>query len=362
VKRSLLDAIARGEFEPGAPFATQRGIVERFGVSTTTAVRALNELVAEGVVVRRRGAGTFVVDRRGPHRGGPAPAGGTIAYICPEDEGIHHNRLLSGLAAEARRFGYTLSVAHTVDPEDEPGVLRRAARGGADGVVFFPRDRSHAAQTVEELRGGGLPVVLVDRYFPDAPTDAVLFDDFAVGHALTDTVVGRGHRAPVVLWSESDATSVRDRRNGYLRALHDRGLTGHPDRSALVSYVGLPPARRRERLAAFLDSPLGLTALICGNAVTLALAVEDLLSLDRELSPAVELASMDDAGPAGLAPLAVVSGRLPAGTMGQEAVRRLHRRIRGSAAPLDHVVLPAAVTTRGAGRNVLGIVRAAPPR
>jgi DNA-binding GntR family transcriptional regulator len=55
VKQELLDSIVRGEFSPDEPFVTQREIVERFGVSTTTAVRALNELVADGVVVRRRG-------------------------------------------------------------------------------------------------------------------------------------------------------------------------------------------------------------------------------------------------------------------------------------------------------------------
>ena len=58
VKQELLESIARGEFSRDEPFITQREIVDRFGVSTTTAIRALNELVADGVVVRRRGRGT----------------------------------------------------------------------------------------------------------------------------------------------------------------------------------------------------------------------------------------------------------------------------------------------------------------
>src|ERR687895_2173785 len=82
VKQELLDSIARGEFSPDEPFITQREIVERFGVSTTTAVRALNELVADGVVVRRRGRGTFVAER-GTSRL-PAPSGPpAIAYVSP---------------------------------------------------------------------------------------------------------------------------------------------------------------------------------------------------------------------------------------------------------------------------------------
>src|SRR5919199_4218863 len=63
VKQELREAIAQGQFQPDEPFITQREIVERFGVSTTTAVRALNDLVADGLVVRRRGRGTFVAER-----------------------------------------------------------------------------------------------------------------------------------------------------------------------------------------------------------------------------------------------------------------------------------------------------------
>ncbi|KAB8169729.1 hypothetical protein FH609_005380 [Streptomyces sp. 3MP-14] len=70
----------------------------------------------------------------------------------------------------------------------------------------------------------------------------------------------------------------------------------------------------------------------------------------------VELASTDDSGPAGLALLTVVSARLPASAMGQEAVRRLHRRIEGAADPLDHVVLPATVSAPTARRNTLRFV------
>ena len=60
VKRELL---AAGEYAPGRPFVTQREICERFNVSHASAVRALNDLADEGYVVRRRGQGTFVVDR-----------------------------------------------------------------------------------------------------------------------------------------------------------------------------------------------------------------------------------------------------------------------------------------------------------
>jgi hypothetical protein len=153
-------------------------------VSTTTAVRALGELVADGVVVRRRGRGTFVAERA------PPP-----------------------VAASGQR---------------------------------------------------------VVRY---------VFDDFAVGYDVTAAMLDRGHRAPAMLWSESDVTSVRDRLSGHYRALRERGLPELPERSALRGYDPLEPAARRQLLRSMLESPERLTALICGNAPTLALAVSDLLAM-----------------------------------------------------------------------------------
>src|ERR1700754_188497 len=103
VKQQLLASIARGEFSPDEPFVTQREIVERFGVSTTTAIRALNELVADGIVVRKRGKGTFVAEQ--PQAAPTAPSTAhvgdrVITFVSPGSGGAHSAELLAGLAAE----------------------------------------------------------------------------------------------------------------------------------------------------------------------------------------------------------------------------------------------------------------------
>ena len=359
VKRELLDSISRGEFSPDQPFITQREIVERFGVSTTTAVRALNELVAGGVVVRRRGRGTFVAERTPPPA---APGQSVLTYVSPGGGGVHMADLLGGLAQECAALGYRLAIEHTHGVAHEEQVLRRMAAGGSRGVVLFPLDRSTAAGAVDELQRLGVAVVVVDRYFPGLPTDSVIFDDFAVGYEVTAAMLDRGHRAPAMLWSESDVTSVRDRLSGHYRALHDRGLPELPERSALRVYNPLDPATRRQRLRAMLESPVGLTAVICGNAPTLELAVSDLLALESGFPGAVELAAMDQFMPHDMSPLAVVSARLPAYEMGRQAARLTHERIEGGDGPLRHVVLRAPVQVADRGQNTLGVIGAGVPR
>ncbi|MCU1649236.1 MAG: hypothetical protein JWQ60_385 [Pseudonocardia sp.] len=355
VKQELVASIARGEFSPDEPFTTQREIVERYGVSSTTAVRALNELVAGGLVVRRRGRGTFVTDRTLPH----VPHGQRVmTFVSPGSGGVHESELLSGMAEESAALGYRLAIEHAPDVAREEAVLRRMAAGGSQGVMLFPHDHSTAAGAVDELQRLGVAVVVVDRYFPGLPTDAVIFDDFAIGYEVTSAMLERGHRYPAMLWSESDATSVRDRLSGHYRALHDRGLPELPERSALRVYDPLDPTARRQRLRSMLDSPERLTAVICGNAPTLELAVSDLLAMEARFLGAVELAAMDQFLTYDMSPLAVVSARLPAREMGRQAARLTHERIEGAGTPQRHVVLRAPVHVADRGQNTLAVVGA----
>lgn len=54
--------VADGRLSPHERVPSERELSERFGVSRMTARHALSQLVAEGVLYRRRGAGTFVAE------------------------------------------------------------------------------------------------------------------------------------------------------------------------------------------------------------------------------------------------------------------------------------------------------------
>lgn len=358
VKQELLGSIARGEFSPDEPFITQREIVERFGVSTTTAVRALNELVAAEIVVRRRGRGTFVAERPSAERVSPnaARAGDrVIAFVGPGSGGAHSAELLTGLAAKCAEHGSRLVVEHTDSAADEESALSRLAGGGAHGVVLFAHDRSTAAGPLAQLRQRGVAVVLVDRYLPSHPTDAVLFDDLSAGYEVTAAMLDRGHPAPLMLWSEADVTSVRDRLAGHRRALRDRGSPELPERFALCPYDQPDEQTRRRRLSTLLVAKPEVTSIICGNAPMLALAVADLLAMPTSFPGSLELATMDQFLPHEVSPLAVVSARLPTRQMGQQAGRLLHERLDGDSGPLRHIVLPVPVQVADRGQNTLRV-------
>ncbi len=60
VKRALLDGIRDGEWPPGAPLPGEVALAARFGCARATVNRAMRELSEEGIIDRRRKAGSRV--------------------------------------------------------------------------------------------------------------------------------------------------------------------------------------------------------------------------------------------------------------------------------------------------------------
>lgn len=59
IKAELKNALARGDYAPGAQLPSESALVAEFGVSRMTVGRALNELAAEGLIERVQGVGSF---------------------------------------------------------------------------------------------------------------------------------------------------------------------------------------------------------------------------------------------------------------------------------------------------------------
>jgi GntR family transcriptional regulator len=60
VKRQLMGALSGGEWKPGDAIPPERRLAERYGISIGTVRRAIDELVAENMLIRQQGRGTFV--------------------------------------------------------------------------------------------------------------------------------------------------------------------------------------------------------------------------------------------------------------------------------------------------------------
>lgn len=344
ITRALRQEIADGRYPAGAPFMTQRALCERFGVSSTTAVRVLNDLAAEGLVSRHRGRGTFIA--AAPERP-PADRAAEHPVISCVIHNLHNSYvggILSGIESVRADLGYRLQLTDTTEsPQREEDALLQAASSGATGVMLYPIQGHGHPGALLELRRRGIPVVMMDRYQPDVVCDAVLVDNEDLGHRMTRQLLALGHRRVATLWSETECTSVYERLGGHLRALREERLPIFAEFTALRPFLALDEAGRRRLLTGLLEQPEPPTALLCGNSYVLTAAIECLAALGVPLPGALELAAMDDAGPYPSLAVVALRATLPARELGRQAALLLHERVT-SGDPLRgtrHLVLPA---------------------
>ncbi|BBO99647.1 GntR family transcriptional regulator [Sulfuriferula nivalis] len=60
IKRLITRSLSDGEWQPGAMIPSEMALARRYQVSQGTVRKAINELVAENMLMRRQGKGTFV--------------------------------------------------------------------------------------------------------------------------------------------------------------------------------------------------------------------------------------------------------------------------------------------------------------
>jgi DNA-binding LacI/PurR family transcriptional regulator len=345
IKSTLRQEISGGHYPPDSAFITQRALCERFGVSNTTAVRVLNDLVGEGLLVRRRGLGTFVAERTTAERGVER----VISCILHGLQDSYVAQVLSGVESVCNELGYRLLLTDTGESAHrEEEALRHAQRAGVDGVVLYPVEGRGHAGVLSDLRSQDVPVVMIDRYRPDVICDAVTVDNDDVGYQLTKGLIALGHERIATLWSETDCTSVHERLAGHIRALRENGLPIRSEFTALRRYWPTDEHARQLQLQHLIELPEPPTAMLCSNGYVVAAAVHDLIALGVAVPDTIDIAGMDDAGPYNLLPLTVLCASLPSKELGRQAAQLLNSRLSSADAlgATERVILPVTIRNR----------------
>lgn len=97
IRRALANPILNGQWPPGTRIPTEALLTQRFGISRMTASKAVQQLVADGLVQRRRKVGTLVAERALER---PVFEIWDIADLVARHGGVYAYRLL-----ECRKLG-----------------------------------------------------------------------------------------------------------------------------------------------------------------------------------------------------------------------------------------------------------------
>lgn len=301
-------SIAAGEFAEGR-LPTESQLCAQYGVSVATVRRAVRELVAEGLVRRRQGAGTFVAGWRAR----PTPRARRsllLAYISGAGSetvpGSFFNALMLASQRAAESLGYSTVLANA-SAESLPMPLRKRRVDAAILAGTF-RDPRHAgnvpatldAENMAYLRAlaqSRLPVVSISNHGDWPAVHRVLPDyDDALDRAVA-LLADAGHRR-IALWGGPFSwPAFGARLRGFERAVAARGLSR--EASAVVPIDDFAYRHRQrycQELADWLAQHRETTALVAvsGPAALVARAAK---SAGRTVPDDLSIVALTDVRP-----------------------------------------------------------------
>lgn len=122
------------------------------------------------------------------------------------------------IEAKAYDKGYRILYCSTENKLDKTNELIQLFRDRhVDGYIITPVEGIE--ETIASLLNSQLPVVLFDRYLPDLTTNYVVSDNAKAAYEVTTHLADQGFKKIALVTLFSSQTQMRDRMEGYMRAI-----------------------------------------------------------------------------------------------------------------------------------------------
>ncbi len=350
---TLQREIREGRYPAGVALPSEERLVRRFGVSRITAVKAMDELVKQGLVFRKRGAGTFATREA-------RNESGQIGLIVP---GLAYGEIfpliVQELARIAQRDGYSLLLGDISAPSpmkrahEACRLARRFVESRVAGVVFQPLaflktpDRV-SREILSMFKEANIPVVILDRDIAsvDAPHDFVGIDNLAAGRMVGAHMMERGAKRIHFLMKPNCASVIRDRLDGVRSVLAGRLPKDH---------LIVAKADDAKALAKWFRRARRPDAVICESDYVAARFMATLAKFGLSVPGDVMVSGFDDVRYAEITNPPLTTVHQPCGDIADMVYRALRERMRDRDMPSRKILLPAPLVVRG---STGGAVRA----
>lgn len=359
ILEDLKARILNGEFKADQQLPTEVELAEQSGVSRITSKRALIELEREGLIYRKRGSGSYVKKQDNEHKlpefttmhsmSNPNPI---ISMILPY---LATNELeyIQGASEYLDSMGYYLSIHYSNwDKNKEKELLLRVPKIGSRGIILYPMSTMINIDVLNALYWNNYPLIMIDQYIESLPVTSVVSDNLEGGYQATKKLIDLEHKRIAFISSISIEyrSSVRDRYQGYCKALRDHQLPVDPE---LIITDFYEEADEQEDKNAFYKSmisrlmSIGVTAIqvehdhlavdLLRSALDMGIRVPDQLSIvgfdDHMISRLVEV------------PLTTISQDCK--EIGRRAAELIVQQIQSPDKAAQQITVPVCLIERG---------------
>ncbi|WP_143307903.1 LacI family DNA-binding transcriptional regulator [Chitinophaga vietnamensis] len=268
----------------------------------------------------------------------------TIGLIVEDIANNFFATLAKVVEDEADKYGYKVLYGSTEDnTEKARGLLEVLKYRQVDGYIITPT--KNLDKEIELLKSAGKPIVLMDRYFPHVPSNYVVVDNYKGAYDATDHLARQGYKKIVYITTTSDQVQMKDRLEGYTKALKDHHL---PTGKTLVKRLPFDLDRQgfNEEIKKFLRTVKDVDAVLFATNYLGIYGIESIRAMGMEIGKTIGVVSFDDHDIFRLHSPAITCVAQPVQDIGQHIVSVLMKELNHPQNALQQVVLPLQLILR----------------
>lgn len=147
----------------------------------------------------------------------------TIGLIVADISNPFFSNIARIIEDEARKKGYVVIIGSSDESAEKSlDLLNVFQNRQVDAFIIAPAENTE--KQISTLQKTGLPVVLIDRYFPSVDVDSVHIDNFQAAFNAVEHLINNGRKKIGMMSYDTQLPHIQERKNGYKAALKAHGI------------------------------------------------------------------------------------------------------------------------------------------
>lgn len=275
----------------------------------------------------------------------------TIAVILGSIKNNYCNALVYAIEKEAQKNGFNIIICNTrEDIKNEIKHIQNMRSRQVDGIILmsaFKTDEEIPKQ-YKKLYDSDTSMVFVDRKIHGLDKDIIMTNNIEASYNATEYLINLGHKKIGVI-ATKDYSTVRERIDGYKRALEDNHIEIHPEYIEQID--GLLKEDAEKAANKLMDEHPEITAIyVLNNSLCCGVLLE-LKKRNLKLKEDISLIVWDDEELNELYDITTVVQPIP--EIGKKATAQLFEIIKGNKNKLERTKeLKAEMVIRDSCKNL----------
>ncbi len=250
---------------------------------------------------------------------------------------------------EADKFGYKVLYGSTEDNLVKArGLLEVLEYRQVDGYIITPTP--NLDKEIEILKNSRKPMVLMDRYLPQIPTNYVMVNNFQGAYDAAEYLLNLGYRKIAYVTTTSEQIQMKERVNGFTAAMKAHRA---PFPRKLIKKIPFSVTREEsvEQIMEFIKGVPGLDAIFFATNYLGVYGIESIKDLGMKIGEDLALISFDDHDLFRLHTPGITCVAQPIHDIAHNLVQVLMNELNQHQHQINQVVLPATLIKRESCRK-----------